>query len=147
MQYDVRGLLADINVQGQLRVIRTILAEQQLDSILVSLGIHSFTFPEVGLSRGLDDRSIWSFCQEHRFALLTENRNHDGPDSLHAASTEMLLPTTVPVATIAKKSTFDASAVYARRVAFDLAELLFSLRFEQRYWGIPRVYLPFPVRS
>src|ERR1700674_2579790 len=52
--------------------------------VLAELKLELMTFRHLELPPRLDDRSLWNSCQEQAWALFTENRNHDGPDSLHA---------------------------------------------------------------
>ena len=81
----MRGLLADVNVQGHLPYIRHLLKVLDLMPVLEDLRLVLATFPDLQLPRGLDDRSLWNRCQQDGWVLFTENRNRDGPDSLEAA--------------------------------------------------------------
>ena len=74
----MNGLLADVNIQGHLPTVRILLQKGGLMPLLEELGLHLLTFPELGLDRSLDDRSLWNFCQQQGWVLFTENRNHDG---------------------------------------------------------------------
>jgi hypothetical protein len=59
---------------------------QALDlwSVLAASNLSFATFAEIHLAADIDDRSLWNHCQRDGWVLFTENRNDDGPDSLHA---------------------------------------------------------------
>lgn len=59
----MKGLLADVNVQGHLTTLRILLGSRGLLSLLEEMGLRLVTFPEIGLDRSLDDRTLWNFCQ------------------------------------------------------------------------------------
>lgn len=80
----MQGLLADVNVQGHLTYLRQLLDALDILPILVETNVRLVTFSELGLPRDLDDRALWNRCQQDGWVLCTENRNHDGPDSLEA---------------------------------------------------------------
>ncbi len=73
--------------------------------------------------------------------LFTENRNDDGPDSLHATLTNSWREGHLPVLTLANKSKFDHSRAYAEQVANDIAELLFGIEHGE-YLDEPRIFVP-----
>jgi hypothetical protein len=99
------------------------------------------TFTHLKLPRNLDDRSLWKLCQQDSWVLLTENRNDDGPDSLHATLTGSWREGCLPVLTLANKAKLEHSREYAERVATDVAELLFGIA-QGEYRDVPRIYVP-----
>jgi hypothetical protein len=137
----MRGLLADVNVQGHLPYIRELMVNLGLWPVLAELKIELVTFRDLKLSPRLDDRSLWNHCQERGWALFTENRNHDGPDSLHATLVDSWRAGHFPVLTLANKSKFDHRRAYAERVAIDIAELLFGIEHGD-YLDQARIFLP-----
>jgi hypothetical protein len=137
----MRGLLADVNVQGHLPYLRQLMVNLDLWPVLAELKLELVTFPDLELSRHLDDRSLWKHCQEQGWALFTENRNHDGPDSLQATLMDCWRIGHLPVLTLANKSKFDHSTAYAERVATDVAELLFGIEHGE-YRDQPRIFVP-----
>jgi hypothetical protein len=137
----MQGMLADVNVQGHLPYLRRLLENLHLWPILAELGIALVTFPDLGLDRGMDDRPLWNYCQEHRWVLFTENRNHDGPDTLHATLTDSWEAGCLPVLTLANKARFEHSPEHAERVTRDVAELLFGIHFGE-YRDQHRIYVP-----
>lgn len=73
--------------------------------------------------------------------LFTENRNHDGPDSLQATLEDSWRMGQLPVLTLANKMRFEHDRKYAEQVATDLAEIMFGLS-GQEYLDQPRIYVP-----
>jgi hypothetical protein len=137
----MRGLLADVNVQGHLSYLRRLLEVLDLWSVLAELHLDFVTFPDLQLSRNLDDRSLWNRCQEDGWVLLTENRNDENENSLEATLGDSWRIGCLPVLTLANKGRFERSANYAKRVAIDVAELLLGIAHEE-YRDQPRIYVP-----
>jgi hypothetical protein len=137
----VRGLLADVNVQGHLLYLRRLLEALGLWAVLAELKLAVTTFAELNLPRDLDDRALWNRCQQDGWVLFTENRNEDGPDSLQATLTDSWRPGHLPVLTLANKGRFEHSRGYAERVATDVADLLFGVA-QGEYRERPRIFVP-----
>jgi len=137
----MRGLLADVNVQGHLPYLRRLLDLLGLWAVLAELRLELVTFADLGFPRDLDDRSLWSRCQRDGWVLFTENRNHDGADSLEATLTDSWRNGQLPVLTLANKGRFEHSRAYAQQVAEDVAELLFGVA-QNEYRDQPRIYVP-----
>ena len=76
---DMRGLLADVNVQGHLLYLHQLLENLGLWPVLAELKLELVTFRDLKLPPRLDDRSLWNYCQDEGWVLFTENRNHDDP--------------------------------------------------------------------
>ncbi len=133
----MRGLLADVNVQGHALYLRQVLDTLGLWPVLAELSLHFATLSDLDLPLDLDDRTLCGHCQQHGWVLFTENRNHDGPNSLHATLADSWQLGHLPVLTLANKEKFEHSREYAKRVATDVAELLFGI--EQ---GEYRIYVP-----
>ncbi len=137
----MHGLLADVNVQGHLPYLRRLMEGQGLLEILTELGISLAIFPDLGLDRDIDDRTLWRFCQEKGWVLFTENRNHDDDDSLNAVIQDSWRDGHLPVLTLANKGRFENNETYATRVARDVAELLF-VAFVDEIRNQPRIFVP-----
>ena len=137
----MRGLLADVNVQGQLLYIRQLMMNLGLWPVLAELKLELATFRDLDLLPHLDDRSLWNHCQQKGWALFTENRNHDGPDSLHATLMDSWRVGHLPVITLANKSKFNHSRSYSKQVAIDVAELLFGIK-QGEYRDQMRIFVP-----
>ena len=115
-------------------------------SLLNEMGLRLVTFRDLGLDRGLDDRSLWNFCQEQGWVLFTENRNHDGPDSLYATLTDSWKDGCLPVLTLANKGRFEHEGAYAAFVANEIGEIVFDVanglcRDQARIY-VPRAAVP-----
>ena len=137
----MQGLLADVNVQGHLPYLRRVLVALDLWGVLVAQSLRLVTFTDLQLPRDLDDRALWTYCQRDGWVLFTENRNHDGPDSLQATLLDSWKEGHLPVLTLSNKRRFERDPEYARGVATDVAELLFGIE-QQEYCDTPRIYVP-----
>jgi hypothetical protein len=137
----MRGLLADVNVQGHVPYLRQLLVNLDLWPVLAELQISLVTFRDLQFPSGIDDRSLWKRCQLEGWVLFTENRNDDGPDSLQATLEDSWRPGHLSVLTLANKSRFERSREYASRVAADVAELLFGMALGE-FLDQPRIFVP-----
>jgi hypothetical protein len=137
----VRGLLADVNVQGHLLYIRRLLLALDLWTVLAESNVQLVTFSDLNLPRDIDDRELWNRCQQGGWALFTDNRNNEGPDSLEATLTDSWRVGHLPILTLSSKDRFNRDRVYAEQVAADVAEILFGIPDEQ-YLDRPRIYVP-----
>lgn len=137
----MRGLLADVNVEGHLPRLSRILRSLGLWAVLADLDLRLVTFRDLGFAMDLDDRSLSDACQGDGWVLLTENRNHDGPDSLGAVLDDSWIEGRLPVLTLSSKSKFERDLAYAQRVATDVAELLFGVAMGE-YRDRPRIDVP-----
>jgi len=137
----MRGLLADVNVQGYMPYLRRFLETLDLWDVLSALNIEWAIFPDLQLPPELDDRSVWSRCQHEGWVLLTDNRNEDDETSLQATLKDSWRPGHLPVLTLANKARFETSAAYAQCVATDIAEVLFGIAHSE-YRDQPRIYVP-----
>lgn len=90
------GLLADVNIKGLLE-------------ILTHLGISLVIFPDLGLDRGMNDQTLWQFCQANDWVLFTDNRNHEDENSLDATIQDSWTEDCLPVLTVANKGRFEHS--------------------------------------
>ena len=74
----MQGLLADQNIQGHVRYLSRLLGRLKLLAMLDELHLTLATFGDCGLAQDLDDRSLWSYCQEQGWVLFTDNRTGGG---------------------------------------------------------------------
>jgi hypothetical protein len=135
------GLLADVNVQGHLPYLARLIEGLGLLELLTELGLTLVTFPDLGLDRGLDDRSLWNYCQANGWVLFTDNRNYEDETSLEATIRDSWRPGHLPVLTLANKGRFENREAYATRVAEDVAELLVCV-FHEGMRDQPRIFVP-----
>jgi hypothetical protein len=135
------GLLADVNVQGHLPYLERLIEHLGLLDILRELGLTLVTFPDLGLDRSLDDRSLWNFCQANSWVLFTDNRNYDDENSLEATLHDSWRAGHLPVLTLANKEKFENSAAHATKVTEDVVDLLISI-FHNGIRDQPRIFVP-----
>lgn len=139
----MRGLLADVSIQGHLDYLLDLLEARELRGVLESLELRFVTFPDVGLDRRVDDRTLWRYCQDEQWVLFTENRNDDGPDSLQRTLDDSWAAGHLPVLTLSNKGRFENNRNYADRVADDVATVLFGICCDGSFRDQPRIYIPF----
>lgn len=137
----MRGLLADANVAGHQGRIVNLLDRSGLLEILAELGIEFALLSEIGLPCDVDDRTLWELCQRDGWLLLTDNRNDDGPNSLQAVLDDAWTPGMLPVLTLSDKPRFHRSAADRERVAADVADILFGLKYGE-YGDLDRIFVP-----
>ena len=78
----MKGILADNDSRGSVRMILRICSSDTWRDLWDDLGLSVQSFSALGLSRGSSDAVIWRTCQEQELVLITGNRNADGADSL-----------------------------------------------------------------
>ncbi len=141
----MRGLLADVNLEAHAERLPGLFDRLGLGDVLAGAHLVVATLNEIGLPLAANDRFLWTYCQQQGWVLFTDNRNDDGPDSLEATLRDSWSPGCLPVVTLAKQLRFMRSGPYRRRVAEDLAELLFAIsQDESRYRSSPRIWVPLP---
>ena len=138
----MRGLLADVNVQGHLPYLLHLLEALDLKTLLAGLNVEFATFPDLSVSRRLDDRTLWNFCQENGWVLFTADRRMIGPDSLEATLRDSWRTGLLPVITLSNTGRFENNGLYASRVAHDVAQTLFDISLEPAHCDRARIYVP-----
>ena len=135
----MRGILTDINVQGQLEIL--LLVWRSLDWLATweDLGLAVHTFRDLNLNREAPDSLVWQICQDRQLALITANRNDDGPESLETTLRNLNTVQSLPVFTLADPQRLKHEASYARRVAVKLLEYFMDI---DRVRGTGRLYVP-----
>jgi hypothetical protein len=133
------ALLADVNIQGHVLILRLLLESDYWREIWRSLAMPIYTFTDIGLSADASDQLIWQTCQERELLLLTANRNREAPDSLEAALQAGNRPDSWPIFTLADAEHVRQSKSYAERVVERLLEYLLDI---QNFRGTGRLYLP-----
>src|SRR5258708_39097359 len=97
----VRGILADINVDGHFHsLVKSFLFGDEWSPFWHELDLIVETFKTLGLQENTPDDLIWRLCQSQKLVLFTANRNKQGDDSLESV---MLLESTLeslPVITV-----------------------------------------------
>ena len=136
--------MADENLGGQLRHLRERFAQFGLLPHVGAAGLRFEPFAALGLPVGTDDRTVRRRCQAEGWALWTDNRNLDGPDSLEATLRAEWRPGLLPVLTLGNKDRFDRDPAYVERVAWDVAEGLIDLAGGFAAPVTSRTYVPGP---
>ena len=135
----MRGLLADINIQGQARNLFLILEGETWRGVWDYLRVPLFTFRDVGLHAEAKDDVVWHLCQLRQLILLTGNRNADGPTSLEVTIRQHNTAHCLPVLTIADVERVQQSREYAERAAVKLLDYLMDI---DNIRGTGRLYVP-----
>ncbi len=82
----MRGIMADNDIQGQMKAIVFLLRSEEWRDIWSSLNLTVRTFKELSLDISVPDAELWHMCQREQIILVTGNRNKVGPDSLKLPS-------------------------------------------------------------
>ncbi len=135
----MRGILADINVGAQVRVLLAIWTSDIWRDLWNDLGLSMVSFPTLGLSYNASDAVIWATCQREGLVLISGNRNDDGPDSLEATIRNENQPDSLPVVTISDTNRVLQDRLYAEKVAERLLEKLIAI---DDFRGAGRIYVP-----
>lgn len=103
------------------------------------LGLSLKKFHEIELREGADDETVWQFCQNNGYLLLTDNRTtKDGKVSLELTIRRLVTATSLPVLTIGNVDRVLKEREYCERCAYRLAEIVFDL---DDHLGVTRLYL------
>jgi hypothetical protein len=132
-------LLADNNAEGHVAILVRILSSESWIDLWNELGLIVVTFEQLGLDRRASDADLWRFCQREGIALITSNRNADGPDSLEMVVRRENQPHSLPVFTLANPERVRKDGSYAQRVA---EQLLQHLVYLDDVRGAGRLFLP-----
>ena len=135
----MKGILADINIQGHVDLLVTVMQAEPWKLFWDFLQLQYFHFSDVGLVPDTVDSLVWEVCQKQELVLITDNRNKNDPNSLEATIQAHNTPTSLPVFTIANVPHLRASRAYADRIIDKLLDAL--LRIETLR-GTGRLYLP-----
>lgn len=135
----VKGILADVNIQGHVDFLFDLLASDAWLDFWQSLGIRYAAFKDIGLEAEAADVAVWQACQDSGYALITSNRNQKGADSLESTIRDRNTAESLPVLTLADAERFRSDRQYADRVVAALLEILFDI---EAYRGTGRLYLP-----
>jgi hypothetical protein len=135
----VKGILADINIQGNIEFLVMLMAGEPWKEFWEHLQIPFLKFADVGLPPGASDRVVWNLCQAQEMILITGNRNARGPDSLQETIRQQNTETSLPVLTLADPQHVFHSRAYADQVIDRLLDFLGRI---ESLRGTARLYLP-----
>lgn len=132
-------LLVDVNLDGHARLLESRLKTETWSEFFEDLEIQFVFFEEIGLGRETSDESVWDFCQERGYFLLTANRNELSADSLGATIRGKGTPESLPVFTLADADRIFKSTSYLDKV---IEQMLLYLLDRENYFGTGRLFLP-----
>ena len=135
----MKGLLADINVIGQIEYLVQRMQADPWDFFWHELALVLKHFEDVGLELRSSDAEIWQICQAEELVLVTNNRNRNGPDSLEDTIRQYNTPESLPVFTIGDLGKFSNNRSYADRVLDRLYSYLVQI---DNLRGTGRLFLP-----
>ncbi len=135
----VTGILADVNVVGQVAYLVQLVQAEAWADFWKQLGLVLRRFDDLGLATTATDAEIWLRCQTEGLILITDNRNEDSPESLTAAIRNFSTPQSLPVFTIGDLDEFRTNREYVDRVVEKLYDYL--LRIDE-VRGVGRLFLP-----
>ena len=135
----MRGLVADHNAIGHLRLLLSLFEAEPLRTAWTRLGLTIEEFDDLDLQRNSSDKLVWLACQEAEVVLVTANRRKKGVDSLAEVIETLGKANSLPVFTLANPKKVFTSKVYARRVAEEMLRYLMEI---DDYRGTGRLYVP-----
>ena len=131
-------ILSDHNCEGYARLLFNVLRFDGNWLKLVPMKLQWFR--DVGLSIKADDETVWCFCQENDYILLTGNRRTDDKEkSLEFVIRRLVTASSLPILTIGNLRRVGSDPLYRRRCAERLAEIVDEI---EKYRGVTRLYLP-----
>jgi hypothetical protein len=132
-------ILADHNIEGQLRVLASVWTSTDWLELWQSLDGKVETLAGIGVSSDLPDAQLWELCQERGMLLVTSNRNADGENSLEATMRRLCRQDSLPVVTIADADRVMWDRLYAEQVAVKVLEVILDI---DRLKGTRRIFVP-----
>ena len=136
----MRAIMADNDIQGQMRVLVLLLESDAWLDIWASLNPrHSDLCRSFLRSKRGRCARLWHACQREQIVLITANRNKAGPDSMEATIQAFNTTSSLPVFTLADSKQIIASRDYANRVVARFLQYLMEI---DNVRGTGRVWLP-----
>jgi hypothetical protein len=137
----VKGLVADVNIEGHVRFLLDILHNEEWRDTWASLHLMTPTFAEIGLCRESPDSEVWKTCQREGLLLITGNRSAEGPDSLEQTIRSLNHLAALPVITLADLDRILHERRYAERDAVRILEIVLEI---DQFRGAGRLFVPSP---
>ncbi len=135
----MRGILADINVEGIVAILVRIWLSGNWREFWHDLGISIQDFNSLGLPFDSSDKIVWRTCQDRKLVLITGNRNADEPDSLELVIRAENTEDSLPLVTLANSERILNERPYAERTAEKLLDYLTRI---DDFRGAGRIYVP-----
>lgn len=133
-------VLSDHNCEGQAQQLLFIINQSEyVEFANITLDM----FKAVKMPYDADDETVWRFCQDNGYFLLTGNRSSkDGDDSLEAVIRRNYHAKILPVLTIGDLSRIGYDKTYREDCAVRLIEIVLDTIEDEKYLGVMRLYLP-----
>lgn len=128
-------LLLDADLDGEVEIIQKGLEETGWDRVLT---IDIKRLRDVGLPHNSPDGEIWRFVQQHRFWLVTNNRNSENESSLQATIKRENTPQSLPVITTSDKDKL-YEPEYRQKAMTRLIEIII---YPETSLGTGRLFIP-----
>jgi hypothetical protein len=135
----VKGLLADVNIQGQVDLLVERMRSEPWKLFWDELRIAYRHFPEIGLAFDSPDSLVWQNCQRQELILITNNRNRHSDDSLEATIRSEITVHSLPVVTIGSVRRLHQDRDYANQVIESLLDIFLRI---DTFRGTGRLYVP-----
>ncbi len=135
----MRGILADINIEGIMVHLGRIWLSATWREIWFDLDLSIESFESLGLRPDSPDAAIWRTCQQQALVLITANRNADGPESLEMVIRGGNQSDSLPVITLGDARRILRERPYAEKAAERILDYL--MRIDQ-VRGAGRLYVP-----
>jgi hypothetical protein len=133
------SVMADHDVEGQVRILLRVLMSDQWREFWLELGYQVDSFESLGIAVNTADDELWRLCQERDIVLITGNRNREGAASLETTIERLGTPESLPVLTIGEPNRIFSSREYAHQAAERLLEYLDGMN---NLRGTGRLFLP-----
>jgi hypothetical protein len=128
-------LLLDADMDGAAKYLKAGLAVIGWEKDLL---IEFKRLRDFGLSRDTPDQEVWRFAQQHRFWLVTNNRNSESENSLEAPIRRENTPQCLPVITTSDKDRL-YEPEYRRKAVTKLVAILI---YPESSLGTGRLFIP-----
>lgn len=128
-------ILLDHDLEGQAVFLEAALRETAWDQ---DLHIEFIRLRDINLPQDCTDEVIWTYVQQKRLLLITNNRNRDDDTSLQAMIDDHNSPTSLPVLTISDQTKLIIPE-YRQQVVDKIVAVVVDL---ENYLGTGRIYLP-----
>jgi hypothetical protein len=135
----VLGILCDNDVQGQVEILRGILAQDPWLEFWESMHLQVLQIPDLNLDRSSPDRVLWEECQRRELVLITGNRSASDEDSLAVTIQRLNTPTSLPVLTLANPKRIPHDKAYAERTAIRMLDYLLYIEDKK---GTGHLFVP-----
>ncbi len=132
-------ILIDTNIEGHAAHIWMRMQSDEWRELTTALHVVFRLFRDVGLDPASPDDTIWRFCQDREFYLLTSNRNEESADSLEATLRREGASTSIPVITLPLPDRVFQSPTFLEKV---VEKILDYMIYADNLRSAGRLFLP-----